>query len=207
MPKALLVSNSENVKTPVRALVVEPVPTIGANPEVVAADRGLRRRRCQWAVLWAGILHAMIVLICSWTYLAPLFVPQIGTALEVSTEPATDFQEDDLEEPEEEIVISSQSAPPPKPVEAAIPELVPLATLPDIPLPEPNETPENQEIEPEIADEGLVFGEGFEIEPEPEEEPMITKIFSAPAKGIARSLSLMCPRACRASLDRQALRR
>lgn len=82
----------------------------------------------------------------------------------------------------EEVVISGSEAPPPKPSEAAIPELLPILQPIDIALPLPTEAMETMEMDAEIVDLGTTFGEGLEGE-EPEEEVLEVRMFSAPAKG------------------------
>ncbi len=152
-----------------------------ASSETIEVMARQKRHRRRWALMWAIAIHTAVVIITSLSYLAPAFIAQIGNSVSLSTEPATDFEEDVEKPTEEEMIITSQEAPPPKPVEAAIPDLEPILTVPDLVFPEPNESPENLELESEIADLGVTFGEGFEDDLE--EEVRETQMFSAPAKG------------------------
>lgn len=163
-----------------KALVVRPSAVIEVSAPSV---REARRRRRRWALFWAVLIHAAILVGGALWHTNPEFIAQIGTAISMSTEPAVDRQQESTEEkPIEEVVIQSASGPPPKPTEASIPDLVPVMDPVDLRMPEPSEANEFIEMDIEVVDLGVTFGEAFEGE-DIVNEVLETKLFSAPAKG------------------------
>ena len=171
------------ISKPPRLVVASPNVTLPKGKALgTTKAKQVNHRRRGWAVLWAGVIHVLIVFICGLLQFAPNMIAQIGNAVTMSMKSAVDYQEENQEEAEE-MVLQSQQAPPPQPAEAAIPELVPLLTESDLVMPEPTELADVQEIEVEVVDVGMNFGEGFEPAEELEEVLQETAMFSAPAKG------------------------
>ena len=177
MPKPLIPNEPPGQP---RTLVLQAIPTAGICEEPV---RQARRRRRRWAFFWALAIHTTLLIVGALWQTQPDFIAQIGNALTMSSEEAVDRQQESTEDkPVEKVVIQSTAGPPPRPSEAAIPELVPILETVDIPMPEPSESFDLVEMDFEIADIGVSFGEGLEGE-DVVEEVLETKMFSAPAKG------------------------
>lgn len=163
-----------------KALRVKLAPSGEDSSESVQASR---RRRRYWACFWAVAIHAAILAGGALWHTNIVFVRQIGTAVTMSVVPAVDRQQESTEEkPLEKVVFQSASGPPPKPTEASIPDLVPVIAPVDLRMPQPSEANEFIEMDVEVADLGVTFGEAFEGE-DVVEEVLETKLFSAPAKG------------------------
>lgn len=178
MPKPRLLKKTSKAR---RGLLLKAAPVIEDTSGQVVASK---RRRRRWALGWALAIHAAILAGGALWHMNPKFVAQIGTAVTMSTEPAVDRQQESTEEkPVEKIVVQSTSGPPPKPTEASIPELVPVLSPVDVRMPDPSESNEFIEMDVEIVDLGVTFGEAFEGE-DVVEEVLETKLFSAPAKGV-----------------------
>lgn len=162
-------------------MLLKAAPVIeDASGQVIAS----KRRRRRWAFVWALVIHATVLVGGALWHMNPEFVAQIGTAVTMSTEPAVDRQQESTEEkPVEKVVVQSTSGPPPKPTEASIPDLVPVVAPVDVKMPDPSESNEFIEMDVEIVDLGVTFGEAFEGE-DIVEEVLETKLFSAPAKGV-----------------------
>lgn len=164
----------------VRSLRIETLPEMEGSVEVL---QGVKRRRRRWSLLWAIAIHAALLIIGALLHVTPALIAQIGNSMTLSTEPAVDRQQESTEDKMvEEVVVQTNAAPPPKPTEAAIPEFVPVTRPVDLVMPEPVEATELAELQPDIVDISMAFGDGFEGE-EPEDQPEPTKMFSAPAQG------------------------
>ena len=163
-----------------KALVVKSSPLLENSAPSV---REARRRRRRWALFWAVVIHGSILVGGALWHTNPEFIAQIGTSISMSTEPAVDRQQESTKEkPIEKVVIQSSSGPPPKPTEASIPDLVPVVAPVDLRMPQPSEANEFIEMDVEVVDLGVTFGEAFEGE-DIVEEVLEAKLFSAPAKG------------------------